>query len=195
MAAVRSLCQKGVVLRDGMTDFMGTADDAVNHYLETASYSIDGFKPIKDFITQCKTYIKIDEIKINNTPYNYSLLSHGQEVLDILVKGYTQETTRCEIKMVIKKPDDTPMAAFIEGHYKGKVIILEAGEFTIKKRIKLPKYMADGSYIIDFYLHDPNVQYLVVAKNCMTLKFEGFYEQFTRTLELSKEGFIGLESV
>ena len=33
MTAVRSLCQKCVVLRDGMTDYLCSVDDVINHYL------------------------------------------------------------------------------------------------------------------------------------------------------------------
>ena len=39
MAAVRSLCNNGIVLKNGQMDFMGTADACVNHYLEESSVS------------------------------------------------------------------------------------------------------------------------------------------------------------
>ena len=195
MAAVRSLCQKGVVLRDGMTDFIGTVDDAVNHYLETASNQTDGQKLMTDYITNCKSYLRISEIQINNTPYNSTSLAQGQEVLDVLIKGHTTEPMKCEIKMIIKKLDGTPMASLIEGRYTGKLYDVECGEFTIQKHIRLPKYLADGNYLIDINLHEPYVQNFFYAQNCMTLHIEGFYNQLAKPIVLSTEGFIGLESV
>lgn len=33
MAAVRHLCEKGIVLKNGMIDFVGTADESVDHYM------------------------------------------------------------------------------------------------------------------------------------------------------------------
>ena len=195
MAAVRNLCQKGVVLRDGMTDFIGTADEAIDYYLNDASANTDDKKLIKDGISNHKKFIKINDIQINNTPYNSTSLAQGQEVLDVLIKGTTQEPIRCEIKMIIKKLDETPMASLIESRYKAHVYNVERGEFTIQKHIRLPKYLADGDYIIDLYLHEPYVQDFFQARNCMTLHIEGFYDQYARPMVLTREGFIGLESV
>ena len=155
MAAVRNLCQKGVVLRDGMTDFIGTANDAINHYLNTAITQIEGQKLMTDCINRCKSYLKINEIKINNTPYNYTSLAHGQEVLDVFIKGTTQEPMRCEVRMIIKKFDGTPLAGFVEGAYTGRLCDVQPGEFTFERHIRLPKYLANGDYLIDLYLHEP----------------------------------------
>lgn len=195
MAAVRSLCQKGVVLRDGMTDFIGTADEAISHYLNTASTQTGEQKMIKDSISACRSYLKINEIQINNTSYNNTSLSPGQEVLDILIKGSTTEPMKCEVRMIIKKLDDTPLAGFVEGGYKGRLCEIQPGEFTLERHIRLPKYLADGDYLIDLCLHEPYVQDFFRAPNCQTLHVEGFYDQYAKTLALSTEGFIGLESV
>lgn len=195
MAAVRSLCQKGVVLRDGMTDFIGTIDEAVDHYLKTASTQIENQKLMTDYIKNCKNYLKINEIQINNTPYNATSLYQGQEVLDVLIQGTTTEPMRCEVRMIIKKLDGTPMAGFIEGCYTGRLCDIQPGDFTFNRHIRLPKYMADGDYLIDFYLHEPFRQNFFQAQNCMTLRVEGFYDQYAKPMVLSTEGFIGLESV
>ncbi len=39
MGSVRNLCKSGIVLRDGMVDFVGTANDAVDYYMQ-----MDGFE-------------------------------------------------------------------------------------------------------------------------------------------------------
>lgn len=194
MAAVRNLCQKGVVLCDGMTDFIGTIDEAVDHYLNTASIQTENKKMMKDYIKNCKSYLKIHEIQINNTSYNMTSLTQGQEVLDVLIKGNTTEPMRCEVKMVVKKPDETPMASLIEGRYKGQLYNIGRGEFTIHKQILLPKYLADGDYVIDMILHEPYVQDFFQAKNCQIIHIEGFHEKYAKSLDLSSEGFIGLNS-
>ncbi|MBQ6308713.1 MAG: ABC transporter ATP-binding protein [Prevotella sp.] len=195
MAAVRSLCQRGVVLRDGMTDFIGTADEAIDHYLNSATSHIEGLKLMTNCISRCYSYLKISEIQINNTPYNKTSLTPGQEVLDVLIKGTTKEPMRCEVRMIIKKLDGTPLAGFVEGCYTGKLCDIQLGEFTFERHIRLPKYMSDGDYLIDMYLHEPYVQDFFVAQNCQQIHIEGFYNQYAKTLTLSSEGFIGLESI
>lgn len=195
MAAVRSLCQKGMVLRDGMIDYTGNAEDAVNHYLNTVSIHTEGQKLMTDSITKCKSYLNITEIQINNTPYNTTSLTQGQEVLDVLIKGTTSEPMRCEVRMIIKKLDGTPLAGFIEGAYTGRLCDVKPGTFTFERHIRLPKYMANGNYLIDLYLHEPYRQDFFQAENCMVLHIDGFYEQYAKPIILSSEGFIGLESV
>ena len=195
MAAVHNLCQKGVVLRDGMTDFIGSVDEAISHYLSTASTQSEDHKLMTDYIRNCKSYLTISEIQINNTPYNSTSLTQGQEVLDVLIKGHTTEPMRCEVRMIIKKLDGTPMAGFIEGCYTGRLCDIQPGDFTFDRHIRLPKYMSDGDYLIDMYLHEPYRQDFFQALNCQTLHIEGFYDHYAKPMVLSTEGFIGLESV
>lgn len=195
MAAVRSLCQKGVVLRDGMTDFLGTADEAINHYLESATSQSEDRKLMTDCIRWKRSNLKIADIQINNTPYNATSLSKNQEILDVLIKGTTSESMRCEVQIVFRKQDGTALASYAEGRYKAHLSDIPAGEFCIERHIALPKYLADDDYQIDLYLHEPPFQNYIEAPNIQTLHIEGFYDQYARKLRLNADGFIGLESV
>ena len=55
--------------------------------------------------------------------------------------------------------------------------------------------MANGDYLIDLFLHEPRRQVFLETRNCQILHIEGFYDQYANSMILSKEGFIGLESV
>ena len=192
MAAVRSLCSRGIVLDQGRVVFDGGVEEAVDYYVGGSSLAEEGL--ITDSITMKKSYLTISEILINGTAANHTSLAPGQEFLDIVIRGTTTEPMKCEVKFIIKKMDGTPMAALVEGRYTGKLISIDPGAFEIRKRISLPKYLADGDYLIDLDLHQPMTQDYFCARNCMRLEIKGFYEQFARPLYLSKEGFIGLES-
>lgn len=195
MAAVRSLCQKGIVLKDGRTDFIGTAEDAIQHYLHSDIPTDGGQQRIVDCISQIKSFLKISDIQINGTPYNHSALVHGQEVLDVLIKGTTTEPMKCEVKMIFRTKDGMPLACFAEGRYKGRLCDIQPGDFTIERHIALPKYLADGNYVIDLFLHEPWVQDFFGASRCQTLHVEGFYDSYAHAMKLSDDGFLGLESV
>ena len=194
MTAIHNLCQKGVVLKDGMMDFAGHVDDAIDHYLKSTELNTTNQKLITDGIRKCKSFLKIHEIQINGTPYNTTSLSHNQEVLDVLIKGATEMPMRCDVRMIIKSPGGTPLAGYVPGCYTGQLYNIQPGEFTIERHIRLPKYMSDGDYLIELYLHEPFRQDFFEAPDCLTMHIEGFYEPYAHTLSLSTEGFIGLES-
>ena len=68
------------------------------------------------------------------------------------------------------------------------------GPFEIIKRIRLPKYIANGDYLVDIDIHQPSIQTFLSAPNCQVIHIEGFYEPFALPLVLKNEGFLGLES-
>ncbi len=180
------------MLENGGLVFDGEVNEAVDCYISDASFSID--KRITDSITYKKDYLDIKEIRINGTTANRVSLEPRQEFLDIVIIGTSKEALKCEVKFIIKKMDGTPMAALIEGRYTGHLIDVKPGQFEIVKQIRLPKYLADGDYIIDLDLHQPMVQDFFCARGCMALHIEGYYEKFARSLRLNEGGFIGLES-
>lgn len=194
MAAVRSLCRKGIVLRDGRTDYMGGIDEAVQHYLQSASPAVEGQKRMVDGIQQCKSYLKISDIQINGTPYNHTALSHDQKVLDVLIKGATTEVMRCEVQLVFRSLDGTALASFAEGRYKAHLVDIQPGDFEIARHIALPQYLADGDFTIDLYLHEPEVQDFLEVRSVQSLHVEGRHDAYARNLRLGADGFIGLES-
>lgn len=195
MGLISSLCTKGIVLRNGVMDFSGTAAEAIDHYQKVSTVKIAQQALIIDCIDSCKSIVEISEIQINNTPYSSSALTPCQQTLDVMIKGTTHELIKCEIKMVIKKSNGTPMASFLEGRYKGFHTVFQPGEFTITRHIRLPKYIANGEYLIDLYLHGPYVQNFFEAHNCHKLSVDGFCDQLARPIEIGTDGFIGLESV
>ena len=192
MAAVRSLCHKGIVLKDGIMTFNGSVEETIDNYLEDIRKMQDD--EITDTISFCKSSLSISEITINGTKFNHISLSRRQEFLDVMIKGTTKESMKSEVKLIIKKMDGTPMASLNEGRYLGKLYEIPAGAFTIIKRIRLPRYLANGDYIIDLELHQPHVQHYFRSNGCISLHVEGFYDQYAHSLILSLGGFVGLES-
>ena len=191
MAAVRSLCQKSVVLKDGMMDYVGSAEDAIDNYLKEKPQN--GKKLITESFVMQKEYIRINEITFNNNPYN-KIIINNQPYLDVVIKGTTLDPLQCEVKLTFKKLDGTPLATLAEGRYKGSLYRIEPGSFEIRKHIRLPKYIAEGDYKADLCLLRPKTENYFVATNCAFIRFEGYYDQFANPLYLSREGFCGLES-
>jgi ABC-type branched-subunit amino acid transport system ATPase component len=193
--AVRTLCQKGIVLRDGRTDYMGGIDDAVQHYLQSATGAVEEQKLMVDGINKVKSFLKIADIQINGTPYNHTVLSHDQRVLDVLIKGTTSEEMRCAVQLVFRSLDGMALASFAEGRYKSHLVDIQPGDFEIARHIALPQYLADGDFTVDLYIHEPEVQDFLEAKSIQTLHIEGRHDPYAQNLRLDADGFVGFEFI
>lgn len=193
MAAVQSLCNKGVVLNNGMVSFKGFTNEAIKFYLNDNIISNQG--EIKDAIVKIKDYITIKDILINGSTKNQISIPSNDSFLDLEIIGYTNEQINIEVKLYIKDQNGSPMAGLVEGRYKGISTKITKGEFNIKKKIKLPHFVSNGNYYIDLYLHQPLIQDYFYAPHCADLHFEGNFEGFGKPLIGRTDGFFGLETV
>ncbi len=192
MAAVKNLCQRGIVLENGTLAFDGPTNEALDYYI--GSNSFDKNKIIKDSISYKPSYLTIHSIMINGTENTESTIVSNQDFLDVKICGSTTESFSYDVIVTFKTLSDVPLASLEEGHYKGSIVKMEAGEFTINKRIKLPRYLSKGDCKVDIVMHHPNVTYIMKCLGCAILHIEGNYDGFGTPLELSDRGFSGLES-
>lgn len=191
MAAVKNLCNTGIVLKNGRIDYLGTCSDAIGHYISAVDDYSD--KLITDSIRYCSSFLKIEAILINGTNKAQSTVVANQEYIDIEIIGATDNEMRADIKMVFKTQAGIPLASLAEGHYKGNVDVIQPGKFHFKKRIGLPKYLSKGDYYIDVNLHQPSVCWYLRADNCAVLHAEGNSDQFGQATILTSDGMLGLE--
>lgn len=193
MAAVRSLCTRGVMLKNGMVDFMGTISETLEHYLETDNevqhnYIIENIKWKKDCLT-------INNIEINGTKESLSTITSQQKYITILIEGYTSEKLSTDIMLIIRNKDGMPLASFANGHYYGEIQHIEKGFFTIKKKIELPQILNNGLLKVDLFFHHPMVEFQLKAPACCVWECEGFQSEYGKICDQEVNGFIGLNEV
>lgn len=195
MAAVKNLCTRGVVLENGGLVFDGSTEDAVNYYLQNNTHLEHGL--ITDYIDMLASYIKVEKIEINRTPYTESTIVSNQEYLEVLFEGITTEPFKANVQLKFFNMNEVPMATFSEGAYKGVVEDVPIGHFSLRRKIRLPRYMSKGDYVLEFEVnqHGQNsVQRCLWAKRCANVHVDGSMEQFGHSLVSRWEGFLGLES-
>ena len=193
MAAVKSLCTRGIVLENGMMTFDGGIGEAVDLYLKNHEES--GGERIADCIKSKKSWLKITKIEINGTENRKSTIVSGQEFLTLVVEGETEEPMSTDVMLILKNRDEVPLASLAEGHCRGRMEKIGLGAFRIERTIRLPKYLSEGDYIADLYLHHPMTEYQMQAPSCAELHSEGYYENFGRAARVGSEGFCGLETI
>lgn len=196
MAAVRSLCNRGIVLKNGCIDYIGyDINDTINHYLKMSQPSNKQGNRIVNNIAWHKSGFQVTNILFNDTDNSSSTLESGKNTLNITVTGESDENLLADLMVIIKNKDEVPMAALAEGHNKGILTPINKGKFTIKKQIILPKYLSSGDYIIDINIHRPMVEWYMRAPHCAELHIDGYQEGFGRALRGNEEGFMGLEAI
>ena len=195
MAAVKNLCTRGVVLQDGMLVYDGTTEEAVNHYLNSNLCIKRGL--IIDHIDELASFITVDNIEINGTPYTESTITSNQEYLDILYEGNTTEPFKANVQLKFFNQSEMPMATYSEGIYKGKIEDVPVGKFSIRRKIRLPRYLSQGDYVLEFEVNArtrANLNRTLWAKRCANIHVDGSTEQFGFPLTARWEGFLGLDS-
>lgn len=195
MAAVKNLCTRGVVLQNGTLVYDGSTEDAVNYYLQNNTHLEHGL--ITDHIDELASYINVEKIEINGTPYTESTIVSNQEYLDILFEGTTTEPFKANVQLKFFNMSDVPMATFSEGAYKGVTEDVPVGRFSLHRKIRLPRYISKGDYVLEFEVnqHGQNsVQRCLWAKRCANVHVDGGTDPFGHPMWSRTEGFLGLES-
>ncbi len=194
MAAVKNLCTRGVVLENGTLAFDGTTDEAVNYYLNNNFQVEQGL--ITDHIDELASYITVDKIEINGTPYTESTITSNQEYLEVLFEGTTTEAFKANVQLKFFNQSDVPMATYSEGTYKGVMDDVPVGKFSLHRKIRLPRYLSKGDYVLEFEVnHKQNgIHRFLWAKRCANIHVDGSTNQFGNPLISRWEGFLGLES-
>lgn len=190
MAAVKSLCQKGLVLQNGMVTFNGDIDDSLRYYLNETPEVEDGY--ITDAIKQKKSNISFNRILINGTDKRNSTITSNQHNLTIRIEGHTQEDIKTDVMLVMKTKDGIPLATLAEGHYLGIIQTIPAGDFVIEKEILLPEFISNGQLYCDLMMHHPMVEWQLKAPNCCVLDCEGHQQGFGHHIYQDNMGFMGL---
>ena len=192
MAAVRSLCTRGIMLKNGLVDFIGNIPDTLDHYLKNSD-SIQQ-KRIVDNIKWIKNTLYIQSITINGTEESTSTIRNGQTSLEVTIKGHTEVDMYYDVMMTLKSKEGIPYATYAIGHYMGEIQSMKKGDFIINRAIELPPILSKGIIMVDLYLHHPMVEYMMKAPDCCSLESEGFQKGFGRALSQEHNGFMGLYS-
>ena len=191
MNAVLHLCKRGVVLNNGIVKFDGKVEEAVDNYLEKKEF--DG-KEIKTHISQIVPYIKINQVVFNDTTIDKTTIANGQEFLELSLSGETSMELFAELSFNIFNFNNVPVASYDEGHFANRMERINPGFFTVTRKVKLPKYLFEGDYIVNIALHQPGAICYVSIPNGVHMHISGSTGKYGRVLEARHNGFLGLES-
>ena len=190
MASIRKLCNTGVLLHNGNVIYNGTANDAVNYYISGTDITTE---KIVNNINWINKKIRIDKITFNGTDSVNTKIAINQRTIDISVEGYANEDIESDLSFVIKNLDEVPLASYSIGHFNGKRDFIKKGKFEINRIAQLPTYISRGECIVDIFMHNPNIEYLFKAPNCIRVEFIGTQLDGCDSVDMNVCGLIGIE--
>ena len=193
MSAVRSLCQRGIVLEDGAVAFDGEIEEAVSSYLVFTDCEKNS--KIIDHVRWTSPFLHIDRIAVNGTESDHSVIRAGQQTLPVCIEGRTDINLKTDLIILVKNAYDTTLATLAEGHYASRPIQIPPGPFRIEKTIRLPKYLNRGDYTLDLIFKQPASEYQMGARQSVLLHAEGNAEHVGEPLNANHCGFAGLETI
>jgi lipopolysaccharide transport system ATP-binding protein len=188
MAAVKNLCTKGLVLKNGLIDFTGTAVDAIGSYL---NFDMDNSqKRIVETIKYNNDKIKINEVNINDSPFKQLSITEKQGI-NLQIKGALKVETKISLELKIFDQNEVPIIFFSTDHESGVTNIYPIGTFEILKKIELPKGLTKGRYYVDIHLTNPLVEGHVDMYKALIIDYEGHATTKGFVFEYSKgHGYI-----
>ena len=192
MGAVKSLCTRGLVLNNGEIAFSGNIDNSIDYYLQYGSSIVQ--TRMVDTITQKLPFISIESIKLNQNESTQQTIVPNQECLEIEINGNSPQKFTGNIKLIFKTTSNLPLATLAESTYKGQLIHFETGHFTIKRNIKLPKYLNRGNLILELLLYNKSIHYFH-CPHLANLEICGSTDALGQPLNIPLEGFAGLETI
>lgn len=190
MAAVRSLCTRGIMLKNGIVDYIGNIPDTLDHYLKIDDCAKK--EKIIDNVKYTKSSLKITNIEINGTALSESTIQSNQRELTVKIEGHSREELNYDIMLILRNKDGMPYATYAKGHYMGDIQHQSAGDFTIERNIQLPEILTHGALYVDLFLHHPMVEYQLKAPNCCILETIGYQQGFGSAMNQLDNGFMGL---
>lgn len=149
MAAVKSLCKKGVLLENGMVKETGMVDDIVGHYLK-------GNNEIANHKYWAEPQIKGDgfellEIGIRKKDCDYIDNISVDDAIELIVKyRITQKYEQLHLTFHFKNEQGIKIFSCSGG---GRCVPLEHNEGVYEQRMEIPgNFLNWGSYYVDMYI-------------------------------------------
>ena len=168
-AALRQLCQTGILLHSGAVRSRGAILDCLDEYLQNGS---DLLGSILAHIRYINSAVKIESVIVNGSSRDQLSLSAHSRMLKIEMVGRVSRPMRLELEARIYDLYEAPLAFFSPGHERGFTDLHPEGCFRLVRCMELPRMMR-GDYYLHLYLTDPGTTGWVEIPRAVRLIAEG----------------------
>jgi lipopolysaccharide transport system ATP-binding protein len=192
MGAVKNLCEKTIVLKNGNISYIGKTNDGIEFY---QSNNLKNDKTeIIDRINWISQDINISKITINGNSLCNIILPHNENELNFTIEGTLRSKRKMSLAVCLYDKNENRITTYDPAFINSKTPEIDEGQFIINERIKLPLFLNKGEYSIDIFILQPNVEYLMKAEHSIDLNINGFIVANGTTANSKDTGFFFLET-
>ena len=170
MAAVRALCSKAAMLKQGRLEYFGDVDHAIELYGATALFSADTIVGRSQVLNEG---IVLDRITVNGAETPDISVTPNDLTVEIVIQGRASRTLRARLGVVMMDSNAMPLGHFGEGLDTGVSPMVEAGPFEWRAHVRLPDNLNEGRYPVSLGIAEHNVQTYVSVESAFYLHYEG----------------------
>lgn len=174
MGSIKMLCNKGILLSNGIVALSGDVNEVISTYLDS---NMTIGKKFIDCIASNASYLTISRISFNNKELNPIQISSDNNIIDLIIEGELKSEQIIGVELRLFDKNQTPLAFYSPSHYKGSTPMCKKGHFVIEQKIHLPKEINKGTYYASLYLTNPGISYHMAIENNIALELEGFPTQ------------------
>jgi len=186
MAAVKSLCTRGIVLENGVSTYEGTAEECVSYYLQSKSNSIVGVFPINLNNTNL-----IDFNIRNATGYISNTLELGKKcIFELLLKNNTKKSRKYTIRLqVVDKYEN--IITTLNNYHMSQVEMIDGNSEVLYKCILKKVNFVPGNYNLSIKIVDL-IDKSIIYENDNFFKFKVAESDYFGTGKLPNYENIGV---
>lgn len=167
MAAVKSLCNTGILLANGKIKHIGNIDNTIDCYLKNDKLKKGDL--LTNNLKVLSKEMKIHEVTVNGSPNNHISLSYPYRSLDICFKGEAFNKLRIGIECQLFDSNEILLGKFAPTLDAKDTYIIDPGSFSVEDSVHLPSNITNGDYFLQIELTHPKVEYLAVIPKGLKL--------------------------
>lgn len=174
MASVKALCNKGILLRNGMVQYQGSIIDTVNEYL---SYNVLKNKDnrLVNTFKIMDSSLTINDFTINGSQSCDIDLEFPERILKIEIKGHFDGNAKLDIESSLFSEDEVLVAKKTPALSTGETVSVDNSDFLLKQIIEIPKVITNGSYLLRLDITHPKIQAFASTEFPVRLNITGHY--------------------
>jgi len=191
MAAVKTLCSRGVLLDAGRVTMMGIIEDCIDQYIG-ANHSGGN---ILAHIEVNDPRVHLDVIQLNGYGTDVIEISPDTNFINIEVEGKLDEPLPLDVELQITDMQGIPLAIYSSGHERGHSELLGKGYFILRRKVFLPR-ITQGHFVVNIGLTDAGNNYWVRLPRAAILSAHGTATKTGIVFAYNRgSGFVWLEDI